>query len=135
VLFKRTGGRLIFVSNFVTPSPRTLACRVIGIYWRRRPLTMRSLPLRLGHMGNGRVPHASEAARATGFVSGDEKAETAARPRYDIRDEIDGRNLRVRLIDACNGNIDPWPTSPRSAPCSTSVATSKWTSCLLYALT
>jgi hypothetical protein len=27
----RTGGRLIFVSNFVTPSPRALASRVIGI--------------------------------------------------------------------------------------------------------
>ena len=34
----------------------------------------------------------------------------AARPRYEIRDETagaDGRNLRVRLIDASNGNIDP----------------------------
>ena len=34
---------------------------------------------------------------------------TAARPRYEIRDETtgaDGPNLRVRLIDASNGNID-----------------------------
>jgi hypothetical protein len=33
------------------------------------------------------------------------RSETTARPRY--AGEPDGRNLRVRLIDASNGNIDP----------------------------
>jgi hypothetical protein len=31
--------------------------------------------------------------------------ETTERPRYAL--EPDGRNLRVRLVDASNGNIDP----------------------------
>jgi hypothetical protein len=50
------------------------------------------------------------------FVPGDEKAETTARPRYEVRGETHGDgafggpiniNLQVRLIDASNGNCDP----------------------------
>ena len=55
--------------------------------------------------------YADRAARDRAYNEKRKKPAPETRPRYEIQDEIPARplryDLRVRLIDASNGNIDP----------------------------